>query len=313
MSVNVGRSRSILIIPLVISFLLTACGTVEFAYRRLDWAMEWYIEKFLPLDPAQDKQFTQNVDSFLQWHCQTQVARYSGWFEALAQSGARGLTLETFINASDDLMGFWQDLARKLVPSAVSLANTITDSQRSGLQRRFDNSNRDVMEYYEENSELDRRQDYANRLVKLLNRWLGSLTATQKESIVVWARTLELAGPDRVSARQSWQNALLEALRAPAGSARDAQIELLMLNPQQYWPPEFSAKFDQNRRLTLEILADVAGTLTPGQRAHFVRYAGEWSKEMLALQCPLDVVNRDSSAQLAVDPAQNGFLPVPVS
>ena len=312
MDTTVERSRTILIIPLMMSLLLTACGTVEFAYRRLDWAMEWYLEKFLPLDPDQDQQFTQNVDAFLQWHCQTQVARYGAWFDALAQSGERGLTLETFINASDELMGFWQDSAQKLVPSAVSLANTITEPQRSGLQRRFDKSNRDVVEYYEENSEWDRRQDYANRLVKLLHRWIGSLTATQKESIVAWARALDLAGADRVRARQSWQNALLDALRAPPGSARDSQLASLMLKPHQYWTPEFVAKFELNRRLTLEVLADLGTTLTPSQRAHFVRYASEWSQDMLALRCPLGVANHDPS-RLHADPVRNEFFPLTVS
>jgi hypothetical protein len=258
-------------VALAAVLLLVGCGA-RFAYSQLDWLVPWYLRDYVTLNAGQRSILDQRLAARLDWHCRSHLPEYVGLLRdartTLARERIAAQDLEPFLQRGE---AWWDELRVELIGDAGDLLARLSDEQVAELAAAFERRDREAREEFLGGSVEERSKAQIARMEKRLRTWFGRLDVAQRGQVAAWSRALRPTTEQWLENRRQWQHRVLDAARV-RGEPRQfaARIAQLRAPLDAGAPAAQREEVAHNRRLTLQLLADVFNAATPAQRQHLL-------------------------------------------
>lgn len=266
---------------------LAGCALViNVGYSLVDSALVWYVRDYFPMDARQEATLKAGLAEVRQWHCETQLPRYSAWLRAVGGELDRGMTRDEVGRRAAEIQAHWREVLERLAPVLERTFATATDAQIAELAANFANSNRDYRrDWVDLPADALARKRY-ERAVKQFSRWIGGLNAVQADEVRRWSERFDPTGAEWAAYRERWQAALLETLKARAQPAASGDaVVRLFVDYDVLWSPELRRRIAANRSATLDMIHDVARLMSDAQRRQAAERAESYAREFDRLAC----------------------------
>jgi hypothetical protein len=267
--------------------LLAGCALViNVGYSLVDTALVWYVRDYFPLDTRQEATLKAGLAEVRQWHCETQLPRYSAWLRAVGGELQRGITREDVGRRAAEIQAHWREVLERLAPVLARTFATATDAQIAELAANFANGNREYRgEWVDLPPEALARKRY-ERAVKQFSRWIGGLNAAQADEVRRWSERFDPTGAEWAAYRERWQAAFVETLKGRAQPAAYGEaVARLFVDYDATWSPELRRRIAANRGATLDMIHDVARLMSDAQRVQAAERAESYAREFDRLAC----------------------------
>ena len=110
--------------------LLGGCSSTKMAYRYADWGIVWWVDDYIPMTAEQESRLEQDIHDLRQWHCATELPRYSEWLAQLKSDVRSGnLSQSTVTHHQEQLLSFFPPLMERARPAATRLLSSLSDEQ----------------------------------------------------------------------------------------------------------------------------------------------------------------------------------------
>ena len=269
---------------LVLWLAFGASGCTRLLYDRLDSLAGWYLGSLVTLDDTQRADLRTWLESTLQWHRKSELARYAQFLRELAQTAARPVGRAAFEQAQQRIEGFGQDLVTQAAPEAARLLLTLTPAQVDELLTSLEEKSQERSdEQREAIADGTWHRKRAKDLQRQLKRWTGSVTAAQKTLLEQVAGELEPTTGEWLDSTRRWRGALRDALAQPRTAASSDRLLALLRAPDSEWTAEYLAKAARNRERVLAMLESLDASLTPPQRERLQRELRQMAGQLEAL------------------------------
>ncbi len=250
--------------------LLVSCSTVKLVYKRLDWVIPFYVGKYISLNDEQSDALDQYVDEILTWHCSLQLPEYARWLSASNDDFQRNpLTYEKVASHNDVLNTYWNNIIQQVTPKLSLLLLTATNEQIDELLQSLKKDNDKFKKNYVDIPLEQMQENYEEWMSHRLERWLGTLTAEQKQAIQAWRKQVIPLGAKNLQERERWQTHFRQTL-----NKRDkpdlffSEIDALFMTPEYLWPEDYHKIYDINQRNSMALVVTVTNQSTIKQRKH---------------------------------------------
>ena len=278
------------VVPVAV-LLLSACSSrIQLAYHQLDWLLPYYLETYMELSDEQSSYLEREVEELLAWHCGTQLIVYADLLrEVDADLQAGRMTRARLADFNRRIQGLWRQILRQAAPTITTLLAGASEQQLEELFRGFREKNADWLSGFNEQTDAERRREYAERMTRELERWFGPLQASQQQAVLAWSAAFTPLGREGLQMRRRWQARLAElvAQRDAAAEFRSG-VEALLLNPQALRTPVYQQRLDHNRAVTIDLLHAIGSRLDPGQHRHLAHEAASVARDFEQLACKPD-------------------------
>jgi hypothetical protein len=278
------------LVPVAV-LLLSACSSrIQLAYHQLDWLLPYYLETYMELSDEQSSYLEQEVEELLAWHCSTQLTVYAELLrEVDADLQAGRMTRARLEDYNRRIQRLWRQILQQAGPAIATLLATASEKQLEELFHGFRERHEDWLSGFNEQTDAERRREYAERMTRELERWFGPLQSSQQQAVLAWSAAFTPLGRDGLQMRRRWQARLAElvAQRDAAAQFRNG-LEALFLNPQALRTPVYQQRLDHNRTVTIDLLLAIGRQLDPGQRRHLAHEAASVAQDFEQLACNPD-------------------------
>ncbi len=257
---------SLLGLVLVCAFALSGCST-KITYNFLDWWMGWLVRDYVTLERGQRREVRAAIDSFHDWHRNTQLPLYADTLAQLQADLRRpdfsGDELEKYGEA---MAGFWETALQQLSPAVVSLAASLSQRQVRQVHDNLEKQRLEFAEDYVEPGVEELQKQRAERVQDTLQSAVGRLNDEQKQMIRLWSEQIRPIAAFSIDLRVLWQEEFLQVM-ADRGETQDfaQRIDALMFYTDR-WPDEYRQAVDHNEALTYRLMADLNRSLTQKQQ-----------------------------------------------
>jgi hypothetical protein len=272
---------------LAVTLGVSAC--TNFFYNRLDTLAAWYIQDLVSLDESQRSDLRSWLESTLQWHRSSELARYAKFLRDLASTAARPGNASTYKGIETQVEQFGSRLVEQAAPDAARLLMDLSPQQLTEFEKNLAEKSR---ERNEENLKAlaagSWHEKRAKDIEKQLKRWTGSITKEQHLLIAEESKRFDTTSADWLESQGRWRKAMFGALRerftaGQSPAAVEERILALLRSPESQWTRAYQTKAEQNREQSLEVLRAIDASLTPEQRSHLQGELTKLAKQLEAM------------------------------
>lgn len=250
----------------VITLLVSSCST-KLAYGYLDWAMMWYVERYIDLNATQKSVAKKDFDAFHDWHRTTELPRYSKFLKSLKVILLASPSGDTLHKQTDIMQDFIDDSTLYLLPTLSKLVPTLSDKQVAQFLKKIDKNNK---KFEKKNVNISESKLYKKRekdLTKHLSRLVGKLTKSQKLLVKTWARKVVPFEALMLKQQYIWRDDYEKILDNRTNKeATSAAIKSIMLYRSDDWITELQTQVDINQTLTFELFENIFASLSDKQK-----------------------------------------------
>jgi hypothetical protein len=263
-----GAARRILraLATCCLGLALAGCG-LGLIYPRLDTVVGLYLERLVTLDEAQSRQLDAVLAGNLDWHRDSELAKYATLLNEVAQAVETGADRADWQRASDEADRYWRNIFVQAAPGYTALAATFTSGQVEELLANLAEQDEEEWREYADRTPSQRAARREKTVRRALERFVGPLTAGQRDLV----RDYAVAAPSMMAEwrenRRVWRDALAAALarRHLPESFAEAMTRLIA-RPDELWTPQYRTALARHRAAFIDLLVALDGTLTAGQR-----------------------------------------------
>lgn len=271
---------------LMLSLVLSGCNRVGVAYRNLDVIIPWTFNDYLAMNSAQKSWFNERLKDHLSWHCTTQLPDYLDWLDRLQQMIETNQVSEAALQARAlEARQAIAQSAREVTPSAIELLQRLDDQQVKKINEAFAKDQRKRQASYLKSSLEQQIQQRGERMNKRLSAWLGPLSASQQQRIVVWSTSLGDQNQQRNAYRALWQTQFSTAMEQRQSSDFPQRIKQLLVNRESLWTPTYRQVYNLSDQASRSLLVDLMAQSTPTQRQRLVKKIDELRSDLTTLKC----------------------------
>ena len=203
---------------LLLAGVLGACSAAKMAYDRAPDLAYWYLDDYVDFTGAQSLQVKDDLVKLQSWHRQTQLPGYRDSLRKLQQQLLDDISPAQACTVFADIRSKLLRATEQVAPAAASLAGTLTDSQLSQIERKFNRSNTDWKGDFMDGTLQSRHSKRYQQAVKRAEMLYENLDAKQLEVV---RQSIDQSGfePTRTYAeRLRRQQDTLQSLRRLANS-----------------------------------------------------------------------------------------------
>jgi hypothetical protein len=247
------RIISIALLGLV---LLAGCSSTKMAYRYADWGIVWWVDDYIPMTAEQESRLEQDIRGLRQWHCATELPRYSEWLAQLKSDVRSGnLSQSTVTHHQEQLLSFFPPLMERARPAATRLLSSLSDEQVQQLASNMEESQKELEDEFLADNPEQTREARAERTMERVERWLGSLNERQRDTVNAWSEGRGKQTEIWLEGRRNWQQALIDALATRDSDDFSDRVHYLMSNYEE-------VRGERYQRMMSESRAAMAGLMT---------------------------------------------------
>ncbi|MFW0754367.1 DUF6279 family lipoprotein [Pseudomonas sp. H11T01] len=271
---------------LILSLVLSGCNRVGVAYRNLDMIIPWTLNDYLVMNSEQKVWFNERLKEHLSWNCTTQLPGYLDWLDRLQQMVETHQVTDAALNARIlEAKQAIAQTAREITPSAIELLQGLDDQQVKKMNEAFAKDQRKRLANFLKPSLEQQIQQRSERMNKRLVAWLGPLSASQAQRIVVWSTSLGEQNQQWIANRVHWQTQFSAAMEQRHNSDFPQRIEQLLVNRESLWTPEYRQAYNQSEQAVRSLLVDLMAESTPEQRQRLLKKINDIRSDLTALKC----------------------------
>ncbi len=281
--------------------MVSGCSMARIAYENLPTLATWRADTYLALSAEQRALTSSRFESLQAWHRRTQLDDYRAFLQQVQRRVGTGDVDEAQIRAWRlAVFERFKPIAEQAAPAAAEVAGTLLSSQLARMREEMERDNDTMRREWMPPGRADRIEVRTKRYIERAERFLGSLTAEQKQL----ARHLAAEAADTEEiwfaqrrGRQQDLLALLERIRVErpdqATATRWMRDHLMRYAQLRDGPDRMGA--ESSLAAGDAMGAAMLARATPGQRQHLQRKLQEW----------IDLVQSLKPAQAAavVEPA----------
>jgi hypothetical protein len=280
------RWQQALRLPFLLAVTLGLAACTNFFYNRLDTLAAWYIQDLVSLDESQRSDLRSWLESTLQWHRTSELARYAKFLRELANTASHPGNASTYKSIEAQVEQFGSRLVDQAAPDAARLLMGLSPEQLTEFETNLAEKSR---ERNEENLKALQNGTWhekrAKDIEKQLKRWTGSITKQQHLLIAEESKQFDSTTADWLESQAHWRKAMFGALRerfaaGQSPAAVEERILALLRTPESQWTRAYQQKAAQNREQSLEVLRAIDASLTPEQRSHLQRELNQLAQQL---------------------------------
>lgn len=270
----------------ILALLLTGCSSTKLAYRYADWGIVWWVDDYIAMTGEQEAQLEQDILDLRDWHCSTELPRYSRWLTELKKDVRAGeLDKATVTHHQEQLFSFFPPVADRAKPLATRLLSSLSDDQVRQLADNMADSQAELEEEFLADDPEQTRQARAERTRERVERWLGALNDTQADTVEHWSDARGRQTEIWLQGRRNWQQALLDALENRQEDGFPGQIDYLIDNNDEVRGPEYQQMMAGSRESIANLMTDLLQEADQQQLDHLLERASSLRGDFNALAC----------------------------
>ncbi|TGN41091.1 DUF6279 family lipoprotein [Marinobacter confluentis] len=269
-----------------LSLLLLGCSSTKLAYRYADWGIVWWVDDYIPLTGEQQAQLERDVVALRDWHCSTQLPRYSEWLTELKQDVRSGdLNRATIEHHQEQLFSFFPPLLEQATPMAARLLASLSDGQVQALAGNMADSQAELEEEFLGESPELTRLARAERTMERVEQWLGPLSTSQAEMVTEWSDNRGRQTEIWLEGRRNWQKALLAALKDRDDKNFTRKINALIIDNDEVRGADYQRMMTESRQAMAALMASLIAESDQQQRDHLLDRAANLRGDFNTLAC----------------------------
>ncbi len=243
---------------IAIVLALASCSSTKFAYRYADRGIVWWVDDYISMTDEQENQLKRDILALRDWHCRTELPRYSQWLAELKQDVRSGNLQKARVSYHQkQLLSFSLPLTDRAKPAAKRLLSSLSDEQVRELADNMAESQAELeKEFLAENPEQT-RQARTERTKLRIERWLGTLNETQTRTLKQWSYNRGRQTKIWLEGRRAWQRKLIEALEQRKEAGFDRAIDYLIDNNEELRGPEYQQMMAESLASMTDLLTDL--------------------------------------------------------
>lgn len=247
--------------------LLGGCSST-FVYNNLDWLVHWYLDDYVDLDRDQKARFDEQLQKWLIWHRQEELARYQAQLQSLREAVQQEEMDQTqWLAQFEQAHAHWNRLLQTLAPELASLATSLQREQVEQLFDELEAKNRKAEQKWQNRHESSRLQERIDELQEDIRRWVGPISAQQQGLIAEYAPQFYDNVALWIAYRRAWQHQVKSVLTTEDDNAhRQRKLVSLFSDPRQLRSDLYRHQTAHNTELYARLLASLHATLTDKQR-----------------------------------------------
>lgn len=269
-----------------LALLIAGCSSTKLAYRYADWGIVWWVDDYISMTSEQEKQLERDFVALRDWHCSSELPRYSEWLDNLKQDVRSGNLDETTVSKhQDQLFSFFSPLAERAKPLATQLLATLSDEQVRELADNMAESQAELEDEFLAEDPSQTRRARAERTVERVERWLGTLNTGQVEIVEAWSENRGRQTEIWLSGRQNWQQALLDALEHRRQADFPQKVSYLIDNNAEVRGPEYQEMMVESQASMAALMTDLLQEADQQQLNHLLDRAASLKGDFNTLAC----------------------------
>lgn len=266
--------------------MMAGCSSTKLAYEYADWGIVWWVDDFIPMTGEQESRLEQDIRSLRDWHCSTQLPRYSEWLAELKQDVRSDNLARTRVSYhQEQLLSFFPPLADRAKPAAVRLLSSLSDRQVRELAKNMAASQEEKEEEFLAEDPEQTRQARAERTRERVERWLGSLNRAQTDIVEQWSEARGRQTEIWLEGRRNWQQALLEALEQRNEADFAERIDYLIDNNDVVRGPRYQQMVAESSDAMAGLMTDLLQEAGQSQLDHLLDRASSLRSDLNTLAC----------------------------
>jgi hypothetical protein len=243
---------------IAIALVLASCSSTKLAYRYADWGIVWWVDDYIPMTDEQENQLELDLLSLRDWHCRTELPRYSGWLAELKQDVRSGNLQKARVSYhQEQLLSFFPPLADQAKPAAKRLLFSLSDEQVRELADNMAGSQAELEKVFLAENPEQTRQARTERTKERIERWLGTLNETQTRILEQWSFNRGRQTEIWLEGRRTWQRKLLEAIEQRKEAGFDSAIDYLIDNNDELRGSEYQQMMAESQASTTDLMTDL--------------------------------------------------------
>lgn len=287
------RIASIALLGLV---FLAGCSSTKMAYRYADWGIVWWVDDYIPMTAEQESLLEQDIRGLRQWHCATELPRYSEWLAQLKSDVRSGnLSQSTVTHHQEQLLSFFPPLMERARPAATRLLSSLSDEQVQQLASNMEESQKELEDEFLADNPEQTREARAERTVERVERWLGSLNERQRDTVNAWSEGRGKQTEIWLEGRRNWQQALIDALATRDSDDFSDRVHYLMSNYEEVRGERYQRMMSDSRTAMAALMTDLLQQADQRHLDHLLEQAENMRGDFDTLACVgEDTENRSS-------------------
>ena len=256
--------RSRLFLLLFCLCLCISCSK-QFIYNQLDWLIPWYVDDYVDLTLVQKEDLDKQVDMLLRWHRGEELTRYITLLEHIERDITGEVTVENVEKWVDEVLVAAKRVQKTILPSAIKLGEDLSDDQMAEFTDNLWQRHKELEKEYLSRSNEEYIKDNYENLTDNLSKYVGVLSAAQKERLNKAARTMQRLDKVWLEDRKNWLEKIEGLLKREPGwqqailAAYEAREELKPKRLKQY--------VSYNTNIISVAIADVLNEMSETQRS----------------------------------------------
>lgn len=265
---------------------LSGCSSTKLAYQYADWGIIWWVDDYVPMTDPQQAQLEQDVLALRDWHCTSELPRYSAWLTELKRDVRAGdLNRTTVTHHQEQLFSFFTPLAERAKPAATRLLSSLSDAQVRELADNMAQSQTEMEEEFLSEDPEETRQARAERTMERVERWLGPLNEAQTQIVNQWSDARGRQTEIWLQGRRNWQQAFLDSLEHRNDEDFAQRINYLIDNNNEVRGTEYQQMMSESRDSMAGLMTDVLQKADHQQLDHLLEKASSLRGDFNTLAC----------------------------
>ena len=258
------KSRAVVTMVLL-SFMLSACGALEFLYNRVDWLATRYVDGLTELSGSQYEALNARFTKTLAWHRQNELPRYVEILkdiEAAILENADSARVNLIMSAVDKR---WKVLFHRLSADVAPTLVNLSPEQLIYLGRGLEERAQERQEKFVAADLDERRLDRQERMLERTEDWAGELEYEQRVRLREAADRMPSNADKWAEYQSAHESKLLSMLQTGATQA-DVQTFLAAWLSGESRPEALRNSALQWRNRLADYLVEVNAILSSEQR-----------------------------------------------
>lgn len=266
--------------------LLAGCSSTKMAYRYADWGIVWWVDDYIPMTAEQESRLEQDIRGLRQWHCATELPRYSKWLAQLKSDVRSGnLSQSTVTHHQEQLLSFFPPLMERARPAATRLLSSLSDEQVQQLASNMEESQKELEDEFLADNPEQTREARAERTMERVERWLGSLNERQRDTVNAWSEGRGKQTEIWLEGRRNWQQALIDALATRDSDDFSDRVHYLMSNYEEVRGERYQRMMSESRAAMAGLMTDLLQQADQRHLDHLLEKATTMQGDFDTLAC----------------------------
>ena len=266
--------------------LLMGCNMVRLTYNNADYFLLSYVDAYLDLTSEQKNYLRTRLNRRLEEHRREELPEAVEFLQFAKRSAADGLSPQDIDALSSSAKHLYDTTVTKTVPIFTAVLTELSNDQITYLKEEFSERNKEFESEYLQDDYDERLEARAERTIKRIKKWTGSVSRDQRNMIVSITRIWPDMAVDWYEYRLAQQQGLLELLETKA-SAQEIEGYLIGWFVQQSGQTqEMRVQIGQLQQGFKVLLLALDASLSEKQHIYFIKRIDDLSDDLAALVIP---------------------------